>query len=465
MRRKSLELDSRFQLAYLQDRQQCSVGHAAGGSLSGTELFLKLLLVAIFLPEGLSFFLGEFRLSVARVMILLSSIAAISQMARRAGARATVRVPSDILAPLAGVWMVMVATVMDGLDGFKQAGMATIEFVGAYWTFRYLLGPVDSSVRVARFGCKLMILIVGIALLDPLTNKLFTYEFVKGITGYVKIGYEDALALRSETLFRDGVIRAMGPLEHSILFGAVCAWFATVAFVTFRLQLFGWGVAAIALIGVWFSQAKGPLLGYLIALALAILYSTTPRFTARWKVVGLSVTAVLLTVFIFSGSPVATLVRLSGLSPEAAWARQAIWDTAGPVVLGSPIVGIGLLGDWNWQAHGALVSSSVDAFWLATAMSYGIPGSALILLTIASACGLGSIDKSPHLTPEERRLSVALGIVITIIVFLGFIVHFWGICWILIAVFAGMRANLAETAVLRGRAARETKCDSITGGI
>ncbi|WP_213287227.1 O-antigen ligase [Bradyrhizobium sp. sGM-13] len=467
MSRKSLELDSRFQRAYLQDRQHSLVGHAAGGSLSGTELYLKLLLVAIFLPEGLSFFLGEFRLSVARVMILLSSIAAISQLSRRASARATVCVPSDILAPLAGVWMVLVATVTDGFDGLKQAGMATIEFTGAYLTFRYLLGPVDSSVRLARFACKLMILIVGIALLDPLNNKLFTYEFVKGITGYVKPSYEGALALMSETVYRDGVVRAMGPLEHSILFGAVCAWFGTMAFTAFRSQVFGWGIASIALIGVWFSQARSPLLGYLIGFALATFYGASPRFAARWKLVGLSVTALLLAVFTFSGSPVATLVRLSGVSPEAAWARQAIWNTAGPVVLGSPIVGIGLQGEWNWQAHGGLVSSSVDAFWLATAMSYGIPGSALILLTIASACGLGSIDKSPHLTPEEGRLSVALGIVITIIVFLGFMVHFWGICWILIAVFAGMRANLAETAVLRDRAARaaETKCDSITGGI
>jgi hypothetical protein len=59
---------------------------------------------------------------------------------------------------------------------------------------------------------------------------------------------------------------------------------------------------------------------------------------------------------------------------------------------------------------------------------------------------------------------VALGIVIVTIVFLGFMVHFWGICFILIAVFAGMRANLAETAVLRDRAA-ETGYDSITGGV
>jgi len=124
------------------------------------------------------------------------------------------------------------------------------------------------------------------------------------------------------------------------------------------------------------------------------------------------------------------------------------------VVLSSPIFGIGASGDWNWQTHGALVSESVDAFWLANAMAYGIPGSTLVFLTMWGACWLGSIDKTRHLTREERRLSVALGIVMTIVTFLGFMVHYWGICWILIAVFAGMRANLAEAAVLRDRAAR-----------
>ncbi|MBR0717989.1 O-antigen ligase [Bradyrhizobium liaoningense] len=467
MSRKSLELNSGFELTYLYDRRRGPVGRAARASRSGTELYLKLLLVAIFLPEGLSFFVGDFRLSVSRVLIFAFSIAAIQQLARRLSTGAVVCVPSDILAPLAGVWMMLAATVTDGLAGFKGAGIETIEFTGAYLTFRFLLGPVDSSVRLARFSCKLIILIVGIALLDPLSDKLFTYEFVKGITGYAKLSYDGPLAMKADTFYRDGVVRAMGPLEHSILFGAVCVWFGIVAFTTFRHQVLGWGIAGIALIGVWFSQARSPLLGYVIGFALAIFYAASPRFTARWKLVGLAVTVVLLTVFTFSGSPVATLVRLSGVSPEAAWARQAIWDTGGPVVLGSPIFGIGLNGDWNWQSHGALVSSSVDAFWLATAMSYGIPGSALILLTIASACWLGSIDKSPHLTPEEGRLSVALGIVITTIVLLGFMVHFWGICWILIAVFTGMRANLAEAAILRDRAARaaQTMCDPIAGGI
>ncbi|MCK1607125.1 O-antigen ligase family protein [Bradyrhizobium sp. 166] len=461
-----MELGSDFQFGYLQDRQLGPVRRAAGGSLSRDELYLKLLLITIFLPEGLSFFVGDFRLSVARLMILFSCIVAITRLSQRLSTRQFVCVPSDILAPAAGTWMMLAATITDGLAGLKGAGIEAVEFVGAYLTFRFLLGSPDSAVRVLRFSCKLMILVVCVALLDPLYDKLFTYELVKGITGYAKPSYESALASRAEALFRDGVIRAMGPLEHSILFGAVCVWFGVLACSVFRSRLFGWSIAGIALIGVLFSQARSPLLGYVIGVALAIFYSATPGFTARWKLVGLSVTVVLVAIFSFSGSPVATLVRLSGVSAESGWYRQAIWDTAVPVVLGSPLFGIGLNGDWNWQSHGGLVSASVDSFWLSAALMYGIPGSTLVLLTIVSAFWFGPIDKSPHLTHEERRLSVALGLVTTTVVVLGFIVHFWGTCWILLAVFAGMRANLAEAAIIRHRAARaaETGRDWLTRG-
>jgi O-antigen ligase len=146
-------------------------------------------------------------------------------------------------------------------------------------------------------------------------------------------------------------------------------------------------------------------------------------------------------------------MQSGGLDPDAAWYREAIWQTAGPMVLNSPLFGLGLAGDWDWQSSDALVGSSVDAFWLASAMMFGIPGTLLVFLTMAGAFWLGPIDKSPYLTREERRLSVSLGIIAGVVVFLGFTVHFWGTCWILLGVFAGTRANLAEAAILRRRAA------------
>jgi hypothetical protein len=362
------------------------------------------------------------------------------------------------MAVVAGIWMILASVVTGGLaSGLKGGGALALEFTCSYYVFRHFLGPVNSSVRVIRFSCKLIILVVGLALLDPLTGQLFSYEVVKGLTGYVKDVYEWAKAGQSEAMYRNGLVRAMGPLEHSILFGAVCVWFGTLALLTFPSRLFGWSVASISLIGVWFSQARGPLLGYIIACALAIFYVASRHFTARWKVLGFLVGLGITIIFSFSGSPVATLMRLGGISQETGWYREAIWQAALPLVLHSPIFGIGLVDEWDWHAHPALVSSSVDAFWLWAAMKFGIPGSVLIFLTMAGAFWLGSIDRSHHLSGEEKRLSVALGIVTFTGVFLGFTVHFWGTCWILLGVFSGIRANLAEVAVVRSHVASGLK--------
>lgn len=453
MAQQYLGSGSAFPLGYEHRRDYRRPRRAVSRPLSSDEFRLKLLLATLFLPEGLSFFIGDFRLSLTRVLLIVFCILAAVRVAQRSRASEVVCVPSDVFALVAGVWMILAATITGGLPGLKGAGISAVEFTGAYCVFRYLLPSADASVRVVKFGCLLMVLAVGLAVMDPLTDKLFTYEFVKGLTGYVKPVYEGALATRSETVFRNGVIRAMGPFEHSILFGAVCSWFGFLALCVFPFRLFGWIIAGIALTGLWITQARAPLLGYFIACALALFYVFTRGFVARWKVLGLLVAVVLTAVFSFSGSPIATLMKLGGISPEAAWYRQAIWDTAVPIVAQSPILGIGITEDWDWQANSALVGTSVDAFWLRAAMMYGIPGAVLIFLTMASASWLGPVDRSPYLSPSERRLSLALGIVTTIVIFLGFTVHYWGACWILSGIFPAMRANLAEAAILGQRAA------------
>ena len=414
-------------------------------------VYLKILLVAIFLPEGLSVFIGDARLSPARIVLIALLVPVMLRWAA-AGPR-SVLIPSDLTAIAAGIWIVAAAMVTGGfMDGLKGGGALALDFAGAYYAFRRLLGPVNSSVRLIRFSGKLIMVVIALALLDPLTGKLFTYEVVKRLTGYTIVGWEWAAEYHADTMFRKGFVRAMGPMEHSILFGAACAWFGTLALFTFPLRTLGKVVAVAALVGIVASQAKAPLLAYAIALGLAGLYDVTRQFAARWRVVGCLVAAYVAVVFLFSSSPIATLLRFGGLDPQAGWYREAIWETAGPLVLHSPLFGLGLTGNWDWQASSALVGGSVDAFWLASAMMFGIPGSLLVFLTIVGAFWRGSIDKSPYLSREEQRLSVALGIVAATTVFLGFTVHIWGACWILLGAFAGIRANLAEAAILRRRA-------------
>jgi O-antigen ligase len=414
---------------------------------------LKLLMATLFLPEGLSLFVGDFRLPPVRILLIFLSIAAVARFVKTHNLPDRVRTPSDFFALAAGFWMILAMVVSEGVaDGLKGGTALAIDFTGAYLAFRYLLGTVDSSVQVIRYASIFVVIAVGLAFFDPLTGQLFTYEMVKKITGYVKPGLEEMFASGAESVFRNGTVRAQGPLEHSILLGAVCAWFGTLALFTFPRQLFGKSIAAVALVGILISQARGPLVAYAMGIGLAAFYASTKQFPARWKVLGSLVAVGLLAVLVASRNPVATLLQLGGLDPSAGWYREAIWETAGPVVLQSPLFGIGLA-DWGWEQSDVLLGSTVDSLWLATALIIGIPSSILVCLTMIGAFWTGPIDGSPSLSPREQRLSVALGIVVSTAVFLGFTVHFWGACWILLGAFPGMRANLAEAAIIREREA------------
>lgn len=428
-------------------------GFAMRGSLhkasSTTETWIKVLIAALFLPEGLSFFIGDFRLSLARVMIIILAGTAIMKSLQNTNRKVTL--PSDVFAIVTGLWMIIAPTITEGGDGLKGGGILALEFSGAYLIFRHLLSAPDSSTRVVRFMCLMIVIIVPLAVLDPLSDRLVVYETVKGLTGYAKGAFDWAKQVRSETMYRHGLVRAMGPLEHSILFGAACAWLGTIAACTFSPKPFGILIAAVACVGIGVSQAQGPFVAYALSLFLLFYYFVTKRIVTRWKIVGFIFSACLGFICLFSANPVATLLGLGGINPETGWYRQSIWSAVTPFVMEKPIFGMGLNEEWDWQSSGALVGASVDAMWLRLAMMLGIPGTLLVFLTMIGPYLLGSVDRSPFLSHHERRLSVGLGLATIAAIFLGFTVHIWGTCWILLGALAGMRANLAATHKLRSR--------------
>jgi len=448
---------------YRRTQFHSSVAPASGGAGAGcvvrehfnreastTELWIKALIAALFLPEGLSFFIGDFRLSLARVLIIILTGTAIVRFLQ--STNRSVTVPSDVFAIMTGLWMIIAPSITDGGDGLKGGGMLALEFSGAYLIFRNLLSARDSAVRVVFFLCTMIVVIVPLAVLDPLSDRLVVYETVRGLTGYSKGAFDWAKQVHSETMYRHGLVRAMGPLEHSILFGAACAWLGTIAACTFSPKPFGILIAVVACVGIAASQAQGPLVAYALSLSLMFYYFITKRMVTRWKIIGIIFCACLGFIFLFSANPVATLLGLGGVNPETGWYRQAIWQAVTPFVMEKPIFGMGLSEEWDWQSSGALVGASVDAMWLRLAMMLGIPGTLLVFLTMTGSYLLGSIDRSSFLSHAERRLSVGLGLATVAAIFLGFTVHIWGTCWVLLGAFAGMRGGLAAAHKLRGKA-------------
>lgn len=417
---------------------------------SGYEWALALLLVSIFLPEGFSFFVGNLRLTVARCVLLILFVAASARFWQRMSSHRYVFVPSDLFAMLAGIWMIVAGTVTTGVElGLKGAGVMALGFTGAYFVFRNLPLSIDSSVRLVKFACKVVVVVIAVALLDTLTGTLFTYELTKSLTGYIKPIFESAFAV-SGTFRRYGVVRAMGPLEYSILFGTVCAWFGTLALGTFSSRPFAKAIGVAAFIGALASISSAPILAYFMGIGLIIFYRITKHFEGRWALLLWIVTSAVTLVFLVSRNPLATFTNYLTYDPASAWYREYTWETAIPVVTNSPLFGIGLY-DKSYDRQGlSPLGMSVDATWLEIALTSGVPASLFTFLTLTGAFWWGKIDKSPFLSREEQRLSVALGIVATMAIFVGFTVDFWGSCWILLGVFPGIRAHLAEAATIRG---------------
>src|SRR5271157_823230 len=60
------------------------------------------------------------------------------------------------------------------------------------------------------------------------------------------------------------------------------------------------------------------------------------------------------------------------------------------------------------------------------------------------SCSLPTETSRAALSQSESRLGTALGIVIFLILYTGFTVHFWGSTWILVGLLVGVRARLGE---------------------
>ena len=89
-------------------------------------------------------------------------------------------------------------------------------------------------------------------------------------------------------------------------------------------------------------------------------------------------------------------------------------ELLGPLVMNSPILGIGL------------------------------PGAILVFLSSVTACSV-SMDignKRLNLTKQERRLGFVLSLITELIIYIGVTVFYWGTVFILIMFLAGIRAHL-----------------------
>ncbi len=381
------------------------------------------------LPEELSLSVGNLRLTVTRIILILVSpylCVRLAIMMRRPDFRLAL---SDVYVPLAGLWMLVSVGVMQGAEMATSAGIQTLEFSITYLATRALVRRDDDVLVVIRASCICTSIVGLLSLLDSMSGSFVVHDWFGAFTGYVRLAQMD---------FRFGHLRASGTLEHPILLGTVC---------TLAILLSGamqpwmrWPVRLCCLLGLTLSVSAGPIGGLLLGLALMAYGRMLRWIRQKWRLLGAAVgTAILLQVLV-SRNPVGPLTDLT-FDPASAYYRTLIWHYGTMSVMQSPIFGIGLYTEWYREEW---MSKSVDAFWLMSAMNFGIPGVILIALGWISPClwPAKRTYKDPTLPVPQSHLRLVLNIAMVVIVYIGFTVHLWGPTAMLISIYAALRAQL-----------------------
>jgi hypothetical protein len=238
---------------------------------------------------------------------------------------------------------------------------------------------------------------------------------------------------------RGFLFRAASTLEHPIALGNVCLYGLLMA-TTMRGALRQFILVGSA-VGLTLSASSAPISGAIIGFG-ALLYNKLMRnFPFRWGLLFASGGGVILLIFSAHPNPWGFIFQYLSFNVQDAYYRLMQWQFLGPLVMNSPILGIGLSDEWVREFG---LAPTVDANWLGMAMNFGIPGSILMGLSYLTACSV-SMDignKSLNLTKQERQLAMVLSLIMGLIIYIGFTVFYWGTVYILISFLAGIRAHL-----------------------
>jgi hypothetical protein len=397
-------------------------------------LVLVLIALTMFLPEETSFFFGELRMTICRLLLLLAAPAILFRFAKLT-IRGTYRfVWSDVLVPITGLWMFVGPIEIEGFDRtFVFSGDSALEFCIPYMATRVFLVERGQAVALVRILCIVIATIGLFAIFDELSRRFLLRDLVGSLTGYHKQAFD------LSTLVRGFFFRAASTLEHPILLGTACL-FGLLMATTMRGALRQFMFAGSA-VGLTLSVSSAPIGGAILGFG-ALLYNKFMRNVPfRWGLLFASAAGLILFIFSAHPRPWGFIFNHLTFDTSSSWYRYLQWQFAGSLVMKSPILGIGPSYEYARQFG---LSATIDAHWLKMAMLFGIPGSILIGLSYITACS-GSMDfgnKSLNLTKQERQLGFVLSLIMGLTIFIGFTVFYWGTVYILISFLAGIRAHL-----------------------
>jgi hypothetical protein len=406
-----------------------------------------LALIGIFLPYTFGS-TGKYVIASLFPLAVISLVVAIFRERRRFMA-------SDFFVWAAALWMFGAEISVTSLS--LSTGSDALAFVGAYMVARaFLLRPASFREFFRAFKV-ISIALIALSLLDTLSGYFVISNLMKAIF-HANVASPSIVKGQGDiyrNLFGQHILRAASTFPHPILYGTFCAIAAAIFLYSEQTLVSRSFYVVVCFIGCVLSISSGPLLGFLIAVAIYCYDFAFNRYRWRWKVFWAVIAAVSLAIALLLDNPLGFIFRHLIFNPETGYYRILIWQHAFNFIANSPLTGDPTGSAW---VADDILSNSVDCVWLVLALLHGIPTALFLFLAVLAACV--RVEQKHGLAPYDseiqwiQRLRTGFSLALAVFALVGLTVHFWDAIWMFWALCLGVRASLEEYFVALNRRCR-----------
>jgi O-Antigen ligase len=376
---------------------------------------LIVFLVALLLPIQPE--LGGQRLDPYRLLLLVLFLPFVAAMLKRRAGQFTI---SDGLMGCYALWIVVTLVFHHGMARFAYASIWATMLLGGYMAGRLLIRNAQDYRRFIRYFLILLLTLLPFTLFELVTERMIIAEMLEKVVPATAKYYET----------RYGLSRVQVVFPHSILYGLFCSMgFANVLYL-YRDQFFGRLSRLGLVVGMTImALSSAPLL----SIGLQSIMAAWDKVTrGKWMTLAVGVAAIYIFLSLASNrGPVIILIEKLTFNPSTAWWRVYIWEYGVQNVMNHPFLGLGL-NDW---ARPYWLASTVDNFWLLTAMQAGIP--ALAFLVTALVVNVFHIVRAKNLTAQARDVRTGYLVVLAGSAFTLSTVHVWDAMAVFIMFYFG----------------------------
>jgi O-antigen ligase len=409
--------------------------------MKATPLPVLLLIISFVCPTEFSIFISDLRLPPHRVALLFLVPIALFRLMSRPDIRTR---PFDFLFIAFAVWTTWVYGQHMGGDGYVFGGSLALESLGGYLVARAWVRDEVTMLATLRTMLLAILFVFFLALPETLFGQIFVHDFLFSLTGYK---HPTGIETRASFL-----TRAYGTFDHPIHLGTFCAAFFALFWYAERKTMKRTQRAVFLGGATMLGLSSAPLLCIVLQSAMLAWERLTRGVALRTPltltlIAGLYVGASLVS----NRSPINLIATGMTFDSATGFYRLQIWEHGLNNVWANPFLGIGL-GEWDrpmWMA-----SSTVDAFWLVTAMRGGIPGF-LILVIAVIALGRGAVVRGiKNSDPGVRRLATGWMMSLIALCLVACTVHFWNVLNAFFFFFLGLGGWLADPKKTSARASK-----------